>query len=170
MRGGVATAFNKFGVASTMKSLPCRSIRSLLPVCLVVESDHPLRCMPSGWDPATHLATTKTIPAWRDVLSTASISLSVRVTIHPFDEKDSDQLPLFTSVRASQGFGPRYGRVALAEHDNPDAASAPFILRYEGGAARVNDIVLGTVIAIFALVRVLVPGTRTAWLSWLNAL
>jgi hypothetical protein len=47
---------------------------------------------------------------------------------------------------------------------------APFILRYESGTARVNDIILGVVIAIFALVRVLVPGTRTTWLSWLNAL
>jgi hypothetical protein len=41
---------------------------------------------------------------------------------------------------------------------------------YGNSTARVNDIVLGIVIALFALIRVLIPTTRTAWLSWLNAL
>jgi hypothetical protein len=47
---------------------------------------------------------------------------------------------------------------------------APFVLLYEHGTARINDIVVGIVIAVFALVRSLAPGLRTAWLSWLNAL
>lgn len=47
---------------------------------------------------------------------------------------------------------------------------APFVLLYANATARVNDIVLGAVIAIFALVRALVPGAATAWLSWLNTL
>ena len=47
---------------------------------------------------------------------------------------------------------------------------APFVLTYGNRTARVNDIVLGIVIAVFALIRALMPTTRTAWLSWLNAL
>ncbi len=47
---------------------------------------------------------------------------------------------------------------------------APFVLLYGSGKARVNDIVLGIVIGIFALIRALVPGAGTVWLSWLNAL
>jgi hypothetical protein len=47
---------------------------------------------------------------------------------------------------------------------------APFVLLYQRGTARVNDIVLGIVIGVFALIRALAPGAGTAWLSWLNAL
>jgi hypothetical protein len=47
---------------------------------------------------------------------------------------------------------------------------APFIVSHTHGAARVNDIVLGIVIGVFALIRAFIPGLRTAWLSWLNAL
>lgn len=47
---------------------------------------------------------------------------------------------------------------------------APFVLLYGNSTALVNDIVLGIVIAVFALVRAFVPGFQTVWLSWLNAL
>lgn len=47
---------------------------------------------------------------------------------------------------------------------------APFVLLYADQTAKVNDTVLGAVIAVFALVRALAPGAATAWLSWLNTL
>ncbi|MGH9692678.1 MAG: SPW repeat domain-containing protein [Bryobacteraceae bacterium] len=47
---------------------------------------------------------------------------------------------------------------------------APFILLYGNSTARINDIVLGIVIGVFALIRAFVPGFQTVWLSWLNAL
>ncbi|MGH8093051.1 MAG: SPW repeat domain-containing protein [Chthoniobacterales bacterium] len=47
---------------------------------------------------------------------------------------------------------------------------APFMLLYENSTARINDIVLGIVIAVFALIRAFVPSFRTLWLSRLNAL
>lgn len=47
---------------------------------------------------------------------------------------------------------------------------APFVLLYGDSTALINDIVLGIVIAVFALIRAFVPGFQTVWLSWLNAL
>lgn len=47
---------------------------------------------------------------------------------------------------------------------------APFVLLYGNSTALINDIVLGIVIAVFALIRAFVPGFQTVWLSWLNAL
>ncbi|HEY2799860.1 MAG TPA: SPW repeat protein [Chthoniobacterales bacterium] len=47
---------------------------------------------------------------------------------------------------------------------------APFVLVYDNSTARINDIVLGIVIGVFALIRALVPSFQTVWLSWLNAL
>ncbi|HEY2800707.1 MAG TPA: SPW repeat protein [Chthoniobacterales bacterium] len=47
---------------------------------------------------------------------------------------------------------------------------APFVLVYASEAARVNDIVLGAVIGVFALIRTLTPNSGTAWLSRLNAI
>lgn len=47
---------------------------------------------------------------------------------------------------------------------------APFVLVYGNGTARVNDIVLGIVIGVFALIRAFIPSFQTVWLSWLNAL
>lgn len=47
---------------------------------------------------------------------------------------------------------------------------APFVLLYENSTARINDIVLGIVIGVFALIRALAPSFQTVWLSWLNAL
>jgi hypothetical protein len=47
---------------------------------------------------------------------------------------------------------------------------APFVLLYGNSTARINDIVLGIVIGVFALIRAFVPGFQTVWLSWLNAL
>jgi hypothetical protein len=47
---------------------------------------------------------------------------------------------------------------------------APFVLLYGSGTAKINNIVLGVVIGIFALIRVFFPSFRTIWLSWLNAL
>lgn len=47
---------------------------------------------------------------------------------------------------------------------------APFVLLYGNSTARINDIVLGIVIGVFALIRSFIPGFQTVWLSWLNAL
>ena len=47
---------------------------------------------------------------------------------------------------------------------------APFVLLYGNSTAQINDIVLGIVIGVFALIRAFAPGFQTAWLSWLNAL
>jgi hypothetical protein len=46
---------------------------------------------------------------------------------------------------------------------------APFVLAY-WGRARINDIVVGAVIAVFALIRAFAPSFRTVWLSWLNGI
>lgn len=47
---------------------------------------------------------------------------------------------------------------------------APFVLLYGNRTARINDIVLGIVIGVFALIRAIVPTFQTVWLSWLNAI
>lgn len=47
---------------------------------------------------------------------------------------------------------------------------APFVLAYGNHTARINDIVLGIVIGVFALVRAIIPSFQTIWLSWLNAI
>jgi SPW repeat len=47
---------------------------------------------------------------------------------------------------------------------------SPFFLLYRSSTARIDDIVVGAVIALFGLIRALAPGSPTAWLSWLNAL
>lgn len=47
---------------------------------------------------------------------------------------------------------------------------APFLLLYRNSTARINDIVVGAVIVVFALIRAIAPGAGTAWLSWLNTL
>lgn len=47
---------------------------------------------------------------------------------------------------------------------------SPFVLLYSSGTARINDIVLGIVIGVFALIRALSPGNPTVGLSWLNVL
>ena len=47
---------------------------------------------------------------------------------------------------------------------------APFVLAYGNETARVNDIVLGAVIGVLALIRTLAPNAGTVWLSWLNAI
>jgi hypothetical protein len=47
---------------------------------------------------------------------------------------------------------------------------APFVLASGNPKASANDVVLGIIIGIFALIRALVPTHRTVGLSWLNAL
>jgi hypothetical protein len=47
---------------------------------------------------------------------------------------------------------------------------APSVVFYRNGTARINDVVLGIVIGVFAVLRAFFPGLWTAWLSWLNAL
>jgi len=45
---------------------------------------------------------------------------------------------------------------------------APFILGYGGTVAALNDLILGIVIGVIALIRIFSPA-RTTWLSWVNA-
>ncbi len=44
---------------------------------------------------------------------------------------------------------------------------APFVLGYVASVPRWNDIILGIVIGVFALIRTFTP-LRAAWLSWAN--
>lgn len=46
---------------------------------------------------------------------------------------------------------------------------APFILGYSGTAASRNDITIGIIVGIIALVRFFMPTSMT-WLSWVNAI
>lgn len=45
---------------------------------------------------------------------------------------------------------------------------APFVLSYTSATARTNDIILGIIVGILALIRALVPGRNIFWLSWVN--
>jgi hypothetical protein len=47
---------------------------------------------------------------------------------------------------------------------------SPFVLLYANSTAQINEIVVGAVITLFGIIRALVPGAGTTWLSWLNAL
>ena len=44
---------------------------------------------------------------------------------------------------------------------------APFVLGYTAPTPRLNDIILGVVIGVFALIRTFTP-LRATWLSWAN--
>ena len=47
---------------------------------------------------------------------------------------------------------------------------SPFVLLFQNQAALINDVVVGAVITVFAVIRAVAPGPRTSWLSWLNGL
>lgn len=45
---------------------------------------------------------------------------------------------------------------------------SPFILGYANTVQRTNDIWLGAIVGILALIRAFTPAGGTTWLSWLN--
>jgi hypothetical protein len=47
---------------------------------------------------------------------------------------------------------------------------SPFVLLYANRTAQNNDIVVGAVITLFAVIRAILPGAGTTGLSWLNGL